>query len=78
MTLFVLGASIITYNLYCLNFMAQIAKLTLCCLLLLILMLAGIVAGSRFGIIYAELEKIKRVQQPEETRTEKDIAQLQE
>ena len=58
--------------------MAQIAKLTLCCLLLLILMLEGIVAGSRFGIIYAELEKIKRVQQPEETRTEKDIAQLQE
>jgi hypothetical protein len=67
-----------TYNVYCVNFMAQIVKLTLCSLLMLIFMFGGVVAGSRFGMMYAEVEKIKRVNMPEEQQSEKDIIQMQE
>jgi hypothetical protein len=42
-----------SYNVFCVNFMGQIVKLCLCCIILLILMLGGILAGSRFGMIYA-------------------------
>lgn len=42
-----------TYNMFCINFMAQIVKLCICSLLLLGLMFGGIIAGCRFGIIYA-------------------------
>lgn len=43
-----------TYNVFCVNFMGQVVKLCLCCLLLLGLMFGAILAGSRFGMIYAE------------------------
>lgn len=42
-----------TYNVFCVNFMGQVVKLALCCIILLILMMGGILAGSRFGMIYA-------------------------
>lgn len=42
-----------TYNVLCVNFMGQVVKLCLCCLLLLGLMFGAILAGSRFGMIYA-------------------------
>ena len=61
------------YNVYCVNFMAQIVKLALCSLFILVLMFFGVIAGSRFGMMYAELEKIKRVNRPEELHSEKDI-----
>jgi hypothetical protein len=63
-----------TYNLYCVNFMAQVTKLALCSILMLLTMLGGVIAGSRFGIMYAEVEKMRRVNVPEESQTEKDIA----
>lgn len=44
-----------TYNVFCVNFMAQIVKLALCSTILLVIMLAGIFAGCRFGMIYAEM-----------------------
>lgn len=43
-----------TYNVFCVNFMGQVVKLALCCLILLVLMFGGVLAGSRFGMIYAE------------------------
>lgn len=61
------------HNVYCVNFMAQIVKLALCSVLLLFLMLVGVLAGSRFGMMYAEVEKVKRVNMPEEAQSEKDI-----
>lgn len=33
--------------------MGEVVKLALCCIILLILMLGGILAGSKFGMIYA-------------------------
>lgn len=42
-------------NVYCVNLMAQIVKLTLCSLLMLGLMLLGVIVGSRFGMMYAEM-----------------------
>lgn len=42
-----------TYNVFCVNFMAQIVKLVLCSLSLLGLLFGGILAGSRFGMMYA-------------------------
>lgn len=62
-----------SYNVFCVNFMGQIVKLCLCCIILLILMLGGILAGSRFGMIYAETEKLKRITMPDEAKSEKDI-----
>jgi hypothetical protein len=56
-------------NVYCVNLMAQIVKLTLCSLLMLGLMLCGVIVGSRFGMMYAEMEKLKRVNQPEELQS---------
>jgi hypothetical protein len=53
-----------SYNVFCVNFMGQIVKLCLCCIILLIIMFGGIVAGSRFGMIYAEVEKTKRINMP--------------
>lgn len=44
-----------TYNVFCVNFMAQIVKLAVCSLVLMIVMLAGVIAGCRFGMIYAEI-----------------------
>ena len=41
------------HNVYCVNFMAQVVKLALCSLLLLVFMLVGVFAGSRFGMMYA-------------------------
>ena len=41
------------HNVYCVNFMAQVVKLALCSLLMLIFMFGGIIAGSRFGMMYA-------------------------
>jgi hypothetical protein len=41
------------YNVYCVNFMAQVVKLAMCSLCALVLMLLGVVAGSRFGMMYA-------------------------
>ena len=43
------------HNVYCVNFMAQIVKLALCSVLLLVFMLVGVIAGSRFGMMYAEV-----------------------
>jgi hypothetical protein len=43
----------LSYNIFCVNFLGQIVKLCLCCIILLIIMLGGILAGSRFGMIYA-------------------------
>ena len=43
------------YNVYCVNFQAQVTKLALCSIVMLILMLLGVIAGSKFGIMYAEL-----------------------
>lgn len=57
------------HNVYCVNFMAQIVKLALCSVMLLILMLLGVVAGSRFGMMYAELEKIKSINMPDEAQS---------
>jgi len=42
-----------TYNVFCYNFMAQIVRLVICCIALLILLLGGVIAGSRFGMMYA-------------------------
>jgi len=61
------------HNVYCVNFMAQICKLALCSVLLLILMLLGVIAGSRFGMMYAELEKVKRINMPDEAPSANDI-----
>jgi hypothetical protein len=61
------------YNVYCLNFMAQVTKLALSAVLMLVLMAVGVVAGSRFGMMYAEREKVQRVEMPEEAQSEKDI-----
>jgi len=44
-----------TYNVYCINFMAQVTKLALCSVVMLVLMLLGVIAGSRFGMMYAEV-----------------------
>ncbi len=41
------------YNVFCVNFMGQIVQLALCCIILLILMFGGVLAGSKFGMIYA-------------------------
>jgi CBS domain containing-hemolysin-like protein len=49
------------YNVFCVNFMGEVVKLALCCLILLVLMFGGVLAGSRFGMIYAEKEKVQRV-----------------
>ena len=66
------------HNVYCVNFMAQVTKTALCSILLMILMFFGVIAGSRFGMMYAELEKVKRVQMPDEMQSEKDVrGQLQ-
>lgn len=43
------------YNVYCINFQAQIIKIALCSLLMLALMFLGIIAGSRFGMMYYEV-----------------------
>ena len=40
------------YNVYCINFQAQIIKIALCSFLMLGLMFLGIIAGSRFGLMY--------------------------
>ena len=40
------------YNVYCINFQAQIIKIALCSLLMLGLMFLGIIAGSRFRLMY--------------------------
>jgi hypothetical protein len=50
-----------TYNVFCKNFFGQVVKLCFCCLIMLVLMFAAIFAGSRFGMIYAEIEKVKRI-----------------
>jgi len=42
-----------TYNVFCVNFMSQIVKVGLCTCLLMVLMFAAIIAGSRFGMIFA-------------------------
>ena len=41
------------HNVYCVNFMAQVVKLALCSLLMLIFMFVAVIAGSRFGMMYA-------------------------
>lgn len=41
--------------------MGEVVKLALCCLILLVLMFGGVLAGSKFGMIYAEKEKVQRV-----------------
>ena len=64
-----------TYNVYCVNFMAQVTKMALSAILMMILMLLGVLAGSRFGIMYAEVEKARRVTVAEESGTEKDIVE---
>jgi hypothetical protein len=66
-----------TYNVYCINFMAQVTKLALCSILMLVLMLVGMVAGCRFGMMYTEVEKAKRERLPEVRVTDKDITNLQ-
>jgi hypothetical protein len=43
-----------TYNVFCIKFMAQIVKLVFCSGSLLVLLLGGVIAGSRFGMMYAE------------------------
>ena len=61
--------------------MGEVVKLTLCTLVMLVVMLVGICAGSRIALMFAELEKIKIISQPEEAQSEKDIrglGQLQE
>jgi hypothetical protein len=62
-----------SYNVFCVNFMGQVVKLALCCIILLILMFGGILAGSKFGMIYAETEKVKKITMPEEAKSEKDM-----
>ncbi len=64
------------HNVYCVGFMGQIVKLTLCALVMMVVMLVGVCAGSRFGVMYAEVEKINRVTQPDEAQSEKDIRGL--
>ena len=66
-----------TYNVYCINFMAQVTKLALCSLLMLVLMFVAIVAGCRFGMMYTEVEKLKRPAIPTHSLTDKDITHLQ-
>jgi len=44
-----------TYNVFCIKFMAQIVKLVFCSASLLVLLLGGVIAGSRFGMMYAEV-----------------------
>ena len=39
----------------------------------MVLMFGGIIAGSRFGMIFAELEKQKLISMPENVNSEKDI-----
>ena len=41
------------HNVYCVNFMAQVTRLALCSLLLLFFMFFAVIAGSRFGMMYA-------------------------
>lgn len=51
-------------------------KLALCTLIMLVVMLVGVCAGSRMGVMYAEVEKVKRITQPEEAQSEADIKGL--
>lgn len=53
--------------------MAYTTKLALCSIALLILMLGAVFCGARFGMIYAEAEKQRRITMPAEAQSEKDI-----
>lgn len=50
-----------TYNSFCVNFMAEIVKVGICTLVLLITSFAAMIAGSIFAVRYANVEKMKRI-----------------
>ena len=40
---------------------------------MLVLMFGGVIVGSKFGLMYAEIEKQRRINMPEEQQSGKDI-----
>lgn len=42
----------LVYNVYCINFQAQIIRIAVCSMVMLCLMFMGIIAGSRLGMMY--------------------------
>jgi hypothetical protein len=49
------------YNIFCVNFMYQVVKVGICTILMLITMMAAMCLGSIFGVRFANIEILKRV-----------------
>ena len=49
------------YNILCVNFMSQIALVAMCVLIMLIAILGGMLVGSIFGVRYANIHMLKRI-----------------
>lgn len=49
------------YNIFCINFMSQIVKIGICALIMLITMMFAMCIGAIFGVRYANVEMLKRV-----------------
>lgn len=50
-----------TYNIFCVNFMVQIVKIAICTLIMLITMMAAMCVGALFGVRYANVQMLRRV-----------------
>jgi len=50
-----------TYNIFCINFLAQTAKVGICTLVMLVLVMGGMFAGVIFAVRYANVEILRRV-----------------
>ena len=50
---------------FCQNFMYKAVKVGICCIVLLILMIGGLLTGSVFAIRYGRIEKTQKIVVPQ-------------